>query len=50
MAGYLLVQSRSVRVGSRARPLFDAGVHPVAIELDFVQPFRAVRRLAHEPD
>jgi hypothetical protein len=24
-------------------------VHPVAIELDFVQPFRAVRRLAHEP-
>jgi hypothetical protein len=48
MAGYLDVQSRPVRVSRRTSPPFEATGHAVAIELNLVQPRRAVRSLFDE--
>src|SRR6185312_12739375 len=48
MAVYLEVQSRPVRVNRRTSPLSRRAAHTVAIQLEFIQPLRAVRSLFDE--
>ena len=47
IAGYLGVQSSPVRVAAHTAAI-EARVHPVAVELDFVEPLGAVRRFVDE--